>query len=278
MTRLRVAALLVAGLAVTRASGSRTPERARPAELPRAAPVLAQWIWTERDARLFEQERARRPALVPVVLSATVRPDLTLRRGLSPAVGGEHAGVVVRFEDGVAGALETRPDVDERLNALFTELLAETRAAGVAPSEFELDFDAPVRLLPRWAHAVQRLSRGSLRGFPLWITSIPAHLETDTYASLFRGAVSGHILQLFDTGLPATHANAAWLGSRLAALGLPFRVGVAGFERGRNGVPVTDHRHWARAASTYATLPGYAGTMIFPAGAPYEAVARVSLR
>lgn len=235
--------------------------------------MVGQWIWTARDVRLFADARVRQPALLPAVLSATVRADLSLRRGLSPAVGGVHAAVVVRLEDGVSRALE-QADGAERLDRALTELVAEIRAAGVTPSEVELDYDAPVRSLAGWASVVRTLSRRSLRDYPVWITSIPAHLDDHDYGTLFRGSVRGHILQLFDTGLPALGVNVTRLGERLAAARLPFRVGIASFERGRGRTPATDHRLWARAAAEYARLPGFSGTMVFAASAPSDALER----
>jgi len=235
--------------------------------------LLGQWIWTRRDVHVFERELSHRPDLVPAVLVATVTESLRLRHGLDPLVAGSEAAVVVRFEASVDRVWSRSDDAIAReLDATLGVLLEQVRGTGLRVREVQLDYDAPERRLGRWAEVVARLARGSLRGVPLWITSIPAHVEHEEYGELFRGSIQGHILQLFDTGAPCSSESVNALRARLARHDLPFRIGVAAFERGTADRVVTEHGCWARAASDFRQLPRFAGAWVFAASAAYEAI------
>jgi hypothetical protein len=264
-------AALVLGLGVL--SGSSADSRVEPERRGRviapASRAPGMWIWTRADIVVLERERARRPDLVPGVLIATLVRDgdrLVTRRGLSPArVQSERVSAVVRLDDSVHRVWDSGDPftaIDRELGAV----LREARATGAEIHEVQLDYDAPSRRLREWAHVVQRLAKGSLGGMPIWITSVPTHLADPDYGRAFAGAVVGHELQLFDTGLDCTESELARIEARLQKHALAFRLGVARFERARDGRTTTSHGCWSEKAERLKTLPGYAGTWEFPAG------------
>ena len=228
------------------------------------------WVWTRADAALLAQSHVMRPGLVPGVLVASVvaRPDgtLALRRGLSPAAVTGELALVVRLEDSLHARMGAPDAVARDLEPRLGELMAEVRATGARVQEVQLDYDAPVRRLGEWAAVVRKLRRGVLSGVPLWVTSIPAHVADREYGNLFRGLVDGHILQLFDTGLLCSPAQASRIESELERARMPFRLGVATYERMRRGRVTTAHACWRRATAELARTPGFAGTWLFPAG------------
>ncbi|MDZ7629923.1 MAG: hypothetical protein U5K74_00860 [Gemmatimonadaceae bacterium] len=105
----------------------------------------------------------------------------------------------------------------------------------------------------------------SLAQDSVWVTSIIAHLREPSYGALFRGAVRGHVLQVFDTGEEASEVRIAEAVRVVRRAGLPFRVGLGAFERetkrGR-----TEHRAWFSAVPRFARVDGYLGVWVFPAG------------
>lgn len=264
-------AALVLGLGVL--SGSSADSRVEPERKNRVlTPALrtrGMWIWTRADIALLERERAHRPDITPGILIATLVRDgerLIRRRGLSPGhVESERMSVVVRLDDSVHRLWDSGdpfPAIDRELAAA----LREARATGARIDELQLDYDAPSRRVRDWAHVVQRLAKSSLGGLPIWITSVPVHLADPDYGRAFAGAVVGHELQLFDTGLDCTESELARIETRLQKHALAFRIGVARFERVRDGQTTTAHACWNYKAERLHALPGYAGTWEFPAG------------
>ena len=132
---------------------------------------------------------------------------------------------------------------DRRVFAESQKVLPELRAtpwvstltavarSGASPGEVQLDFDCPVRLLPRYAALVKALGQGARRGRSLWITSLYAHVQAAAYGELFRGLVAGHLLQLFDTGDGLRPAQAEEVVRTVEARGVPFQLGLGAFER-----------------------------------------------
>lgn len=239
-----------------------------PAPEPVSPPIdfVGQWVWTRDDAELFHETAAQRDVRAAVFV-ATVMAEgdgLRLRRALSPRTAGATA-VVVRFDDSVHEVWERRdPDaVAEMVGEVLGALAHEVKATGAPIDEVQLDYDAPVRRLAAWAKVVRRLSQGELADFAVWVTSIPAHMAAADYGELFAGAVEGHILQVFDTGLACRHAAA--LGREVARHALSYRIGLGAFERGSR----TDHGCWFRRWAELAG-PRFAGLWVFPAGRPYE--------
>jgi hypothetical protein len=258
---------VVLGLVVLAASAgdARVPSQPGRVGVVHAPRAPGLWVWNRNDVAVFAREKAKRPELVPGVLIASLlgrSGELVRRRGLSPArVESDRVAAVVRIEDSVH-ELWDQSDVYAQLDRELTATLREARATGVEIQEIQLDYDAPARRLRDWARVVKQLARSSLAGVPLWITSIPSHLEDPDYGRSFSGAVVGHELQLFDTGLACTDREQQALADRLSKHQLAFRLGVARFER-LNG---SAHACWAKAAEGLARLPGYAGTWVFPAG------------
>lgn len=222
--------------------------------------ITGQWIWTATDGERFSRADERARGLVPGILVGTVFPAadgaLLLRRGLSPAgTAGPSVALVVRVDDGVrrVGATELLP--------LVRSVLDDARRTGVSVRELQLDYDCPERRLEEWARAAGEVAASV--DVPVWVTSIPSHLEQRRYGELFRGRVAGHVLQLFDTGLRCSQGNARHVAERVAAAGMPFRVGVAAFERvGR----ASEHACWRRAGRELRDVAGHSGQWVFPGG------------
>ena len=256
-----------------------------PPPAPAAGPPLTgQWIWGDADLARWREARTARPALRPGLWVSTVRWDgaaFQQRLARNPAeLAGAPAAVVVRFEESVHRAWAALPDsavaraVDERLR----RLLPLVARAGGRVAEVQLDYDCPVRRLPRWAAVVRALTDpgGALAGREVWVTSLVAHVARPEYGPLFRAAVRGHIVQLFDTGDEPSAAAADRLAAALARARLPFRVGLGAFERvrrpgGTAADGTTDHRGWFAALPALAAVPGYQGVWIFPGGQPWRA-------
>lgn len=228
------------------------------------------WIWTRADASLFAPSRVTQPGLVPGVLVASVSVGdggkLVMRRGLSPVSAGHDAAMVVRLEDSLHARIAAPHALARDLEPKLRQVMAEAAATGAHVREVQLDYDAPVRRLGEWATVVRELRRGALHGRAVWVTSIPAHLARPAYGDLFRGVADGHVLQLFDTGLACSPAQASRLEQELARTRMPFRLGVATYERMRAGHVTTAHACWRRGAAELARAPGFAGTWLFPAG------------
>ena len=173
----------------------------------------------------------------------------------------------MRLDDSLHAAWADRDD-DEMARLLaepLAETLAEVAAARPGAREIQLDYDAPVRRLPRWAALVKRLRRDVLAGRSVWLTSIPAHVQRRDYGELFRGAADGHILQLFDTGWRCNERHLQQLHALLQRHRLAFRIGVGAFERGTS----TDHGCWLHNRHAFRDIDGFSGVWVFPAGRPY---------
>ena len=138
-------------------------------------------------------------------------------------------------------------------------------AVGVAVRAVQLDYDAPQRRIAQWAGSVRYLRAHALATDAVWVTSLIAQLREPEYGDLFRDVVSGHVLQVFDTGEPATvvQVDEALRLARRARM--PFRLGLGAFERQTRRGP-TDHRAWFATVPRFAAVRGYAGVWIFPAG------------
>lgn len=235
---------------------------------PPPPPVAwGQWVWTDADADVFRASRATLPDLVPGVLVAEILVvdgalRLTLRQ--RPSIVDGPRAVVVRIDDGLHPLWDRDDDaaLARALDAELARLMALLAETGVDPVEVQLDYDCPVRHLERWSGVLGRLD--ALRGRPLWVTSLVAHLREPAYGDWFRGRVAGHVLQVFDTGeAPDEAAAIAALATRA---GLPWRLGIGAFERGRAGVATTSHRGWFGHIGAACPPPACEGVWVFPAG------------
>jgi len=250
-----------------------SPSAASPSTPPAAHDGI--WIWTRTDAEVYAARGPEAAAAIPGVLVLSLELDASAelrgRRGLSPAIrGAKEVAAVIRIEDSVARRLDDPGALAAELDARLGSMLAEIDASGMALAEVQLDFDVPVRRLEAWAEVAGTLARGSLAGRPLWVTSIPAHLADDRYGALFSGQVAGHLYQTFDTGLACNPREIAKAREQLVRAGLPYRVGVATYERARDGRRTTGHRCWAQASPELRHAGLHAGSWVFPAGRPVD--------
>ena len=180
---------------------------------------------------------------------------------------------MVRLDDSIhpLWAVQSPDTVAGALGPLLARILADARAAGATVTEVELDYDAPERRLEAWAAVLAGLANRELASVPVWVTSVPAHLDNPLFGARLAGHVQGHILQLFDTGLRHDPVEEARIRGALARQGLPFRLGVAAFEREKGRRTTTEHEAWVSAVATLQGLPGYAGAWVFSAGREYGA-------
>lgn len=236
-------------------------------------PLMGQWVWTPRDAQLYREVQRQRPSLVAGVWVATIawrHDSLAVQLGAAPLAHAPAQQMVVRLDDSVRPLWTIANDslVAERLTSPLTRILAVAGRSPMRP--LQLDYDVSVRLLPRWARVLHLLRRGVLADRTVWITSLVSHIESPDYGSLFRDAVDGHIVQLFDTGDTFTPASARRLQHALARAEMPFMVGVGTFERSLSGGRTTMHRAWLDELPALATIGTYRGLWFFPAGIPYS--------
>ncbi len=259
-------------------------ETARPVrDLSPTPAALGQWIWTRADVPRYDESSAVHPALEAGVFIGSVRCDTASRRvvaraGLPPAtVAVPHPVAVIRLEDGLY-ACRTVSDsegvFEQRLDSAVRVL--RVRGGNVAYSAVHLDHDAPQRRLAEWAASVRYLRSHALSTDTVWVTSIIAHLREPAYGSLFRDVVRGHVLQVFDTGELATPSQVTEAVQLARKAAMPFRVGLGAFER-ETSRGRTTHRAWFAAIPTFATVPGYAGVWIFPAGQRWVTLYRETL-
>jgi hypothetical protein len=257
------------------------------------APVSAQeltygqWIWTTSDAQQYERVVTQVRDVVPGILVSTLKltdHQVTQQIGLWPGTERAPGGValVVRFDDSLHDIWRSKTvarDVVE-IEAKLRWLLQSAAQADVTVREVQLDYDCPNRRLAAWADLLARLRSDVLRKVPLWITSLPTHMQNPRYGILFTGTIAGHILQLFDVGTQLTIADARSLAAQAEGQGLPFRVGLGAFERIQpsslqqaDPVLLTDHSSWFAALPAFATQSHFRGAWVFPAGMPWHGAA-----
>lgn len=225
-----------------------------------AATPVGQWVWSRRDVPVLEQARRVRPDIGAAVHIAELRWDgeVRVRLRLPPEVAGPPATLVVRLDDSFHQA--PAAGTGERLDAALGRLLAAV-GPRLATTPVELDYDAPVARLADYAAWLARCRDGALHGRDLWITTLPAHLDEPGFGGLFGPLVDGQVPQVFDTGEPWSPARADRLVAGIARAGLPFALGLGGFDR-----PGTDHAAWLVLVPRLAALPTFRGTWFFPAG------------
>jgi len=233
---------------------------------------LGQWIWTRADVPRFTESQVAHPSLEASVFIGAIHCDtiartLVARAGLPAAVVDvRRPTAVIRLEDGLdrcRDAADRSAGFDQRLDSVVRVL--RLRGGNVPYAAVQLDYDAPQRALAAWATSVRYLGSHSLARDSVWITSIIAHLREPAYGTLFADVVQGHVLQVFDTGEPATPERIAEAVRIVRRAAVPFRIGLGAFER-ETSRGRTEHRAWFDAVPQLAAVPGYHGIWIFPAG------------
>jgi hypothetical protein len=246
-------------------------------ESRRAVPVeTGQWIWSAADSARFAEASGAIPSLVPTVWIGTVSASrdgrVESRLALSPAASGRaRAAVVIRFDDSFTNVWAASADttVAADVGDALRRLLAAASGTHVALTELQLDYDCPDRLLARWSTVVERLTRDALAGRVVWITSLVTHVRHREYGNLFRAHIAGHILQVFDTGDRMTLSYARQIERLAERQAMPFRLGVAAFERQLPNGRTTDHRAWFQAEAVMRQSQWYRGLWVFPGGSAW---------
>jgi hypothetical protein len=244
---------------------------AEPARVSQA-PRTGQWVWTTADVARYTESVAEMPALEAGIYIGAIHCDtaahrLEARAGLPPSVLTVAAPVaVIRFEDG----LDRCRDVSDQSGRFASQLdstvgVLRRRGGAVPYAAVQLDYDAPQRALRAWAASVRRLRAGALRGDSVWVTSLIAHLREREYGDWFGGVVTGHVLQVFDTGEPASETQVAEAIRITRRAGVAFRLGLGAFER-ETARGRTEHRAWFGTVRQFADVDGYQGVWVFPAG------------
>jgi hypothetical protein len=240
-----------------------------------SAGPIGQWVWSPRDKILYEDGRRSVPDLRAAVWVGTIfwKDGHFSRRLALPPFSSVSGAIVIRLDNSVHGAWRSASlKTNEELDKNIRDLLSHVKGAGGSAQTVQLDYDCPVARLAEWSSALKILKEGSLRGSDIWITSLISHVDTPSFGQLFGSIVSGHILQVFDTGDAFTDARPTEIRNRLEAQGIPFQMGFGTFERGtRSGVLVTQHQDWLRHLKLFAASPLYRGSWIFPAGRPWTA-------
>ena len=155
-----------------------------------------------------------------------IRPALdwsTLRSTAKPV------GLVVRVQRPGKTA-----DTAETVARLFQERLDEANAAGVAVSEFQIDYDCPQKALDAyraWLTTVRQ--RFAPTGIPLRITSLPSWLDEPAFTAL-ADVVDSYVLQVHSFDLTRAGKSptvcdveeaSSWI-AKAARLGRPFFVAL----------------------------------------------------
>ncbi len=239
-------------------------------------PVVGQWVWAPRDLLRLEQARTEHPGVVAAIHVADLSWDGEVKVHLRlPPDAAAHA-LVIRIEDSFHRALSEDPVRAERsLEAALVRVLLATERAGARTRRLQLDYDAPVRLLPRWAALLRRLCEAprALAGREVWMTTLVAHVREPGFGALFAGGwLAGHVVQLFDSAEAAPDAEA--LARWLERAGLPFAVGIGAFDRFSDGVRRTNHSAPLASLPRLKALPAWRGVWVFPAGESWLPLAR----
>jgi hypothetical protein len=239
-------------------------------------PVVGQWVWSRDDAALLAAGRTGRADFRSAVWIGTLTREgagVRTQLGVSPSLVHDPATtLVIRLDDSLHPLVDSMAtgELTLALGARLQSLLAVAGAARGAP--VQLDYDAPVRLLPRWAALVRALRATALRARPVWITSLLVHVEQRNYGRWFRGAIDGHVLQLFDTQVEYTPAMQRKVERVVAEAGLRCAIGVGVYERALAGGRFTEHRAWLPWAAQAARDRRVEALWIFAANRPYHAM------
>ncbi len=238
----------------------------------RGSPGLGQWVFSREDRMLLGAARERNPAIgAGIWIGSLVRKGdgVGTQLGVQPEPGDTAAVWVIRLEDTLHPLVDSLPaDSLASLVAARVQALLDVAEQGGPRHTVQLDYDAPVRVLEQWAHLVRTLRQNALQGREVWVTSILAHVEHPQYGEWFGGVADGHVLQLFDTGLPFTSWAPRRVEAAIRRANLPVSIGLGAFERQLSS-GTTEHRAWFVWAEQRAHVLGVQDLWIFPAGHPY---------
>jgi hypothetical protein len=220
---------------------------------------------------VLQRARAVRSDVAAAVHIAELRYEAGQVRAqlrLAPTTSGTPSAFVIRFHDSFHAAMDDdAASLAEAAGSALERVLTAARQAANGVGVLQLDYDCPVRALSAWAALVTALhARGTLQGYAVWLTSLVAHLHEPTYGALFRGLVAGHIVQVFDTGERWSVGAEASLLRALERAGLPFCMGVGGFERGRQQRVYSAHGAWWESLHRLSASALNRGAWVFPAG------------
>lgn len=236
------------------------------------APGRAQWVFSREDRMLLSAARERNPAIgAGIWIGSLVRKGdgVGTQLGVQPEPGDTAAVWVIRLEDTLHPLVDSLPgDSLASLVAARVQALLDVAEQGGPRHTVQLDYDAPVRLLEQWAQLVRTMRQTVLQEREVWVTSILAHVEHPQYGEWFRGVADGHVLQLFDTGLPFTSWAPRRVEEAIRRANLPVSIGLGAFERQLSS-GTTEHRAWFAWAEQRAHILGVQDLWIFPAGQPY---------
>ena len=237
---------------------------------------VGQWIWSAADSARFVEAARSIPNVVPTVWIGTIRAssDGTVQSqlALSPRIAARPSvGVVVRFDDSFTRSWASQTDtaIARAVGNALRDMLGAAETAEVTVSEVQLDYDCPERLLRRWSIVVAQLSRDALGGRAVWLTSLVAHVRHPDYGDLFRPHVAGHILQVFDTGDRMSVPYVRRIERLASRHRMPFRLGVAAFERRLANGRTTNHQAWFDATRVMRGSRWLTGLWVFPGGASW---------
>ena len=242
-----------------------------------AASPLGQWIWTRHDWAPFEKARVGRPDLVAAMHIATLswdaaKQDFKVDLALSPTwhqASGKN--VVVRIDDKLHfGWRSSETAVIARaLDRKIRRLKSFMTSSGTDVA-WQLDYDAPVAALEKWAEALAFLHgpSGALYKHNLWITTLVSHILDHSFEPSMRGIIQGHILQIFDTGDDLSKAQLQAVETRLSVSRIPFAMGIAAFRRVNNHAnePTNDFDTQMEWVTKLSHQTNFRGTWVFPAG------------
>lgn len=240
-------------------------------------PEVGQWVWSRDDATLLAEGRAERTRLRSAVWIGTLVRDgagVRTQLGVSPSLVHDTATtLVIRLDDSLHPLMDSvaTPALADALGARVAALLEAAGATG-GHATVQLDYDAPVRLLPQWASVLRVLRASALRDRPVWITSLLVHVEQRDYGRWFRGAIDGHVLQLFDTQVEYSDAMQRKVDRVVAHAGLPCAIGVGAYERVLAGGIRTEHRAWLPWAARALREGRVDALWIFAANRPYRSM------
>lgn len=237
-------------------------------------PAIGQWVWSSADAELLREGQRARPGLRSAVWIGSLRRQgdtVVAQLGLSPARVADASSIwVVRLDDSLhplVDSLDTR-ELAVRIAPRLTALIEAAERGGTRHA-LQLDYDAPVSHLPKWAALVRELRRSAIAGRSVWVTSLLVHVEQARYGAWMRGVADGHVLQLFDTQMSYTAFMRARVERALERAGVPVAIGLGAFERVRSAGRETEHRAWFEWTGAAVRRGLVREVWIFPAGRSY---------